>query len=87
VLGDKDVDLDMPKLFWEDLEKVGKIFFQSIGAKKSKIVDKISSKLEILKRDGAKMVFMPKPSTHRMHDPGPIVPHIRPKVFTDNQTS
>jgi hypothetical protein len=30
-------------------------------------------------------VFMPKPSTHRMHDPGSIIPHIRPKVFTDNQ--
>jgi hypothetical protein len=32
-------------------------------------------------------IFMPKPSTHRMHDPGSIVPHIRPKVFTDNQMS
>jgi hypothetical protein len=32
-------------------------------------------------------VFMPKPSTDRMHDPGSIVPHIRPKVFTDNQMS
>jgi hypothetical protein len=31
-------------------------------------------------------VFIPKPSTHRML-PGSIVPHIRPKVFTDNQTS
>jgi hypothetical protein len=30
-------------------------------------------------------VFVPKPSTHRMHDLGSIVPHIRPKVFTDNQ--
>jgi hypothetical protein len=30
---------------------------------------------------------MPKPSTHRMHDPGSIIPHIRPKVFTDNQMS
>jgi hypothetical protein len=30
---------------------------------------------------------MPKPSTHRMHDPGSIVPHIRPKVFKDNQMS
>jgi hypothetical protein len=30
---------------------------------------------------------MPKPNTHRMHDPGLIVPHIRPKVFTDNQMS
>jgi hypothetical protein len=27
-------------------------------------------------------VFTPKPSTHRMHDPGSIVPYIRPKVFT-----
>jgi hypothetical protein len=32
-------------------------------------------------------VFMPKPSTHHMHDPGSIVPYIRPKVFTDNQMS
>jgi hypothetical protein len=24
-------------------------------------------------------IFMPKPSTHRMHDPESIVPHIRPK--------
>jgi hypothetical protein len=30
---------------------------------------------------------MPKPSTHLMHDPGSIVPHIQPKVFIDNQTS
>jgi hypothetical protein len=32
-------------------------------------------------------VFMPKQSTHHMHDPGSIVPHIWPKVFTDNQMS
>jgi hypothetical protein len=32
-------------------------------------------------------VFMPKLSTHRMHDPGSNVPHIRPKVLTDNQMS
>jgi hypothetical protein len=32
-------------------------------------------------------VFMPKPYTHRMHDPGSIVPHIGSKVFTDNQMS
>jgi hypothetical protein len=32
-------------------------------------------------------VFLPKPSTHRMHDPGLIVPHIRPKVFTDTKIS
>jgi hypothetical protein len=40
------------------LEKVGKTFFQSIGAKKSKIVNKISSKLKVLKRDGVKLVFL-----------------------------
>jgi hypothetical protein len=32
-------------------------------------------------------VFMPKPSTHHMHDPGSNVPYIRPKVLTDNQMS
>jgi hypothetical protein len=32
-------------------------------------------------------VFMPKPSTHRMNDTGSNVPHIRPKVLTDNQMS
>jgi hypothetical protein len=57
-LGDKDVDLEMPKFFLEDLEKVGKTFSQSIGVKKSKIVDKITSKLEVLKRDGAKIVWV-----------------------------
>jgi hypothetical protein len=30
-------------------------------------------------------IFMPKLSTHRMHDQGSIVPHIRLKVLTDNQ--
>jgi hypothetical protein len=33
------------------------------------------------------LVFMPKPSTHHMHDPGSIVPHIQPKVFADTQMS
>jgi hypothetical protein len=32
-------------------------------------------------------IFMPKLGTHRMHDPGSIVPHIRSIVFTDNQLS
>jgi hypothetical protein len=32
-------------------------------------------------------VFMSKPSTQRKHDPGSIVPHIWPKVFTNNQMS
>jgi hypothetical protein len=42
------------------LEKVGKNFFQSIGAKKNKIVNKISSKLEVLKREGVKLVLIVK---------------------------
>jgi hypothetical protein len=33
------------------------------------------------------LVFMPKPCTHCMHDPGSIVPRIRPKVVIDNQMS
>jgi hypothetical protein len=45
-----------------------------------------------VKENGVKMnmsypIFMSKPSTHRMHDPGSNVPHIRPKVFTENQMS
>jgi hypothetical protein len=32
-------------------------------------------------------VFMLKLSTHRMHDLGSNVPHIRQKVLTDNQMS
>jgi hypothetical protein len=38
--------------------KVSKTFFQNIGAKKSKMVDKISSKLEVLKRDEVKIVLV-----------------------------
>jgi hypothetical protein len=30
------------------------------------------------------LVFMPKPSTRRMHNLGSIVPHIRPKLFINN---
>jgi hypothetical protein len=52
VLGGNDVDMEMTTfVFSEGLEKVGKTFIQSIGAKKSKIVNKISSKLEVLKRE------------------------------------
>jgi hypothetical protein len=42
------------------LGKVGKTFFQSIGAKKSKIVNKIITKLQVLKREGVKLVFVVK---------------------------
>jgi hypothetical protein len=44
----------------EDLEKISKTFFQSVGAKKSKIVNKISSKLEVLKRGGVTIVLVVK---------------------------
>jgi hypothetical protein len=37
-----------------------KPFFQSIGAKKNKIVNKISWKLEVLKWDGVKLVLVVK---------------------------
>jgi hypothetical protein len=40
------------------LENFGKTFHQSIGAKMSKIVGKINSKLEVLRRDGAKIVLV-----------------------------
>jgi hypothetical protein len=51
VLGNEDIDMEMATFFGEGLEKVGKTFFQSIGAKKSKMVNKISNKLEVLKRE------------------------------------
>jgi hypothetical protein len=60
VLGNQDVDMEMATFFWEGLEKVSKTFFQSIGAKKSKIVNKISSKLVVLKREGVKLVLVVK---------------------------
>jgi hypothetical protein len=31
VFGEEDVHLEMPNFFLEDLEKVGKTFFQSLG--------------------------------------------------------
>jgi hypothetical protein len=40
--------------FWEDLDKIGKTFFQSRGAKKSKI----SNIIEVLERDGVKIVLV-----------------------------
>jgi hypothetical protein len=46
---------------------------------------RIGSKNEI--EDLSYPVFMPKPSTHRMHDPGSNVPHVQPKGFTENQMS
>jgi hypothetical protein len=42
------------------LEKVGKSFFPKQRAKKNKIADKISSKQEVLKRDGVKIIFAVK---------------------------
>jgi hypothetical protein len=49
-------------------------------------VDKFTKWVEA-KRAMSYPVFRPKSSTHRMHDPGSIVPHTQPKVSTDNQMS
>jgi hypothetical protein len=38
-------------------------------------------------REVSYLIFMPKPSTHRMHDPGSNVPYIRLIVLIDNQMS
>jgi hypothetical protein len=51
------------------------------------IPKKLHSGRVIMPREMSYPIFIPKSSTHRMHDPGSIVPHIRPKVFTDNQMS
>jgi hypothetical protein len=49
---------DAKFFFGKIWRKLVKPFFQSIGIKKSKIVDKITSKLEVLNRDGAKIVLV-----------------------------
>jgi hypothetical protein len=48
------------KIFGKIWRKSRKPFFQSIGAKNGKIVDKISSKLEVWKRNIAKIVLVIK---------------------------
>jgi hypothetical protein len=53
-------------------------------------LEKLTTKNNKLRRKAKGNVipdFLPKPSTHRMHDPGSIIPYIPPKVFTDNQMS
>jgi hypothetical protein len=60
VLGNEDEDMEMATFFGKGLKKVGKTFFQSIGAKKSKIINKISSKLEVLKREEVKLILVVK---------------------------
>jgi hypothetical protein len=45
----------------------------------------ISHRFELQGNQGVSYpVFMSKPSTQRMYDPGSIVPHIWSKVLTDN---
>jgi hypothetical protein len=53
----EDVDLNMPQFFGKICRKSIKPFSKA-GAKKSKIVDKISDKIEVLKRDGIKIVLV-----------------------------
>jgi hypothetical protein len=45
------------------------------------------SESSLIKGFGVIPGFYAKPSTHHMHDPGSIVPHIWPKVLIDNQLS
>jgi hypothetical protein len=58
VLGGENVDLEMPKKifgnFWGKSVKT----FSKAGAKMINIVGKISSKLEVLRRDGVKIVLV-----------------------------
>jgi hypothetical protein len=58
-----NMDSDLTTGDRQNFKKLGKesvIFFQSRGAKKSKIADKISSRLEVLKRDRVKIVLVVK---------------------------
>jgi hypothetical protein len=55
--------------------------------KGAKLAELYIARIVCLHRVLSYPVFMPKPSTHRMRDPGSIVPHIRPKVLTDKQMS
>jgi hypothetical protein len=45
------------------------------------IINAVGPSVAIVVKPG----FYAKPSTHHMHDPGSIVPHIRPKVLIHNQ--
>jgi hypothetical protein len=56
VLGGENVDLEMLIFFGKIWRKSVKPFSKA-GAKKTKIVHKIRSRLEILKMDGVKIVF------------------------------
>jgi hypothetical protein len=47
----------------------------------------VDSSSNVILLDCHTWFFMPKPSTHHMHDAGSIVPHIQSKVFIDNQMS
>jgi hypothetical protein len=59
VLGGENVDLEMPKILGKVWRKSVKPFSEA-GAKTRKIVGKISSKLEILKRDEVKITLVVK---------------------------
>jgi hypothetical protein len=48
--------------------------------------DKVKEVVEMI-QEAIIPSFMPKPSTQCMHDPGLIIPHIWPKLLTENQMS
>jgi hypothetical protein len=65
------------------------LFDQLAGAQVFSKIDLLYSyhQIKIHAEDMSYPVFIPKPSTHHMHEPGSIVPNIRPKVFTYIQMS
>jgi hypothetical protein len=57
VLGGKNVDFEMQIFFEKIWRQLVKHFFK-VEAKKSKISDKISSRLDVLKKDGIKKLVV-----------------------------
>jgi hypothetical protein len=64
-----------------------RIIYHKFEDKTQKLAHVINLQQDTMTGEVSYPIFMPKPSTYRMHDPGSIIPHIRPKVFTDNQMS
>jgi hypothetical protein len=73
----------------QEANNIKNLYKDVLTSKKQDIALKAkkSKKKKVLIESLSYSVFMPKPCTHRTHDPGSIVPHIWTKVFTDNQMS
>jgi hypothetical protein len=82
-------DIGAQRLFQADYEQLDMLSFYEawVPARESHEAIAIIIREPACRSCVSYPVFMQKLSTHRMHDPGSIVPHIRPKVHTDNQMS